>query len=135
MACVVIQSLGIVSTGSDVTPAALNWTAISQIGSGVQVRGTSNSQTVTAIDTPITLRASWTIVGDDNTACWIKNGVAEGEGDSPLDVTVSVNDTLAFRISLIAGLGSSASSGTVTVTNPSDGGAAIDTFTYAIERT
>lgn len=128
-----IRSLGVVSTGSDVTPGAIAWGNISQVGAGAIVSATTNTVSITAIDTPITLRATWTETGDEVNGQWVKNGVTLSS-TSPLDVTVNLNDTLAFKMSLIAGLDESAGSGLVTVVNLSDGSAAIDTFTYYLER-
>lgn len=129
-----MQSQGVVSTGSDVTPDALNWGNISQTGTGSAVSATTSALAIAGIDTPITLRASWDTFGDGNRGAWVKNGVTQGGGSAPLDVTVNVGDTLAFRMALITGPTPESSSGTVTVTNVSDSGAAIDTFTYNLER-
>jgi hypothetical protein len=125
--CVVIQSSGIVSTGSDVTPGAANWTNITNYRGS----GTTNSQTITGLDTPVTFRASWTTSGDTNIGYWTKNGVAEAAGVSPRDVVINNNTTLTFTVETLATPAST--SGTVTVTNLSDGGASIDTFTYLVE--
>lgn len=131
--CVVIQNRGVTSTGSDVTPGAINWSNIAQTGVGTAVFATTNTQTVTAIDTPVTLRATYTEFGDGAILSWVKNGVVQSPTE-PADITVNLNDTLAIRMSLVAGLGAAAENGVVTVINKSDSDAAIDTFTYELER-
>lgn len=127
--CVVIQSLGTVATGSDVTPDSVNWTNISSY-LGV---GSTNSQTISSIDTPITIRAAWGTNGDANLGRWIVNGAAQPYGSSPQEVTVSNNTTLTFQMRL-QGATTASSNGTVTVTNQSDGAASLDTFTYYLEQ-
>lgn len=124
--CVVIQSLGIVSTGSDVTPAAVNWTDITSFSSPA----TTNTVSITGINTPVTFRAAWT---GNIKGRWIKNGAEQPSGASPRDVTINNNTTLAFRLTLETEPG--AASGAVTVTNLTDGGAAVDTFAYYVEDT
>lgn len=134
--CCVLQSSGIVATGSDVTPDAIAWNNINAIGSGAaNPIGTSNTQSVTAIDTPITLRATFTNVGATARITWVKNGVEVGYGGSPLDVLVSVTNTLALKVKFLSIVDTSlAATGTITVTNVSDGGATLDTLDYYIER-
>lgn len=127
-----VQSRGVTSTGSDVTPDALNWTNVSATSSGSNATGTTNTLAIAGIDTPITLRASWTTAGSPNTGTWVKNGVPGSFGTSPQEVTVNLADTLAFRLRLLS-LDSDFSGGTVTVINRSDSDAPIDTFTYSLE--
>ena len=114
--CVVIQSLGVVATGSDVTPGAIAFGDIT----GYRGSATTNTETIASTDTPVTLRATWT---GDGIGYWVKNGVLQGSGISPLDVSVSTGDTLAFRME--CGAAPASASGTVTVTNVSDAGAAV----------
>lgn len=116
--------------GSDVTPAAINWANITQTNTaGYEV---SEAKSVTAIDTTIAFRATWT---GSAYGQWIKNGVAvESVHASPAVVNISVNDSLKFAVyNGYAFPSGQYDTGTVTVTNDSDSGAAIDTFTYVVQ--
>lgn len=103
----------------DVTPNAVNWTNLS--GSYTNFTNiTTNTQTISGIDTTITLNYSDNIpVG---TLAVFVNGVNPGGTG---DFTVSSGDTVYFRWTVPSGT----QSGTVTIINKSDGDAVIDTFT------
>jgi len=127
--CVVIQNKGSTATGSDVTPNAIAFSdVVSYINSGV-----TNTVTVTGIDTPIVLRMAWTTVGDANQGRWLVNGVPQPFGASPQDVTVNLNNTIAFGWQITADAPAS-TSGVATLTNRSDSNATLDTLNYFIER-
>jgi len=114
--CIVIQSGGVTATGTDVVPDALDFDDIvSYIASG-----STDSQTITGIDTPIVVRAEWTTSGDATRGVWSRNGVSAGaSASSPVDVTVNAGNSLIFNISAASGGPSNpvAASGVVTVLN------------------
>lgn len=122
--CVVIQSLGVTATGSDVTPGAIAFNDIT----GYRGFALTNTVTIGGTDTPVTLRAAWT---GDGFGYWVKNSVIQSGGISPKDVTINNGDTLAFRME--CGAAPDSASGTVTITNVTDSGAAVDTLAYYVE--
>ena len=126
--CCVIQSDGVGGGGSDKTPGAINFDNIFDYARF----GATNTVTISGIDAPITLRATWTASGTPIFAYWYVNGALVAFGASPRDVTVTNGATLYF-VAYMTGDG--ASTGTVTVTNQSDGGATLDTFTFYLEYT
>lgn len=112
--------------GSDQTPAAVNWANIS--GS---VFASNASQTISGINVPIVLRA--TISGAvgagsprvlsnslNSNTCDLDNGAF-------FDVTITNGQSIAF-----SALADGARSCTVTITNQSDAGAVLDTFTVSM---
>ena len=135
MAVVVfIDSQANAAGGGDVTPSAINWTDLSVTsGSGIE---TTIEQTIAGINSPITVRAAWT--STSSTPCygrWLKNGVAvQSPQASPVEVTAISGDKLQWS-SYAANSHPSGNydTGTVTVTNQSDSGASLDTFTYACQ--
>lgn len=127
MTLVFIRNSTTVTPGSDVTPTAVNWANISESTTGT---GSNATQTIAAIDAPITLRASWTSSGSTPTLYVYRNGaLLASSSTSPIDFTVSVGQTVNFAVSVPS---SGSASGTVTVTNQSDAAATLDTFTYAV---
>ena len=135
--CMLIRSSGTVATGSDVSAGAASWNDVNATGIGSdQPVGTTNTVTISGIDTPITARLTWVNTGDAVQMAWVKNGVVQSYGNSPRDVSVILNDTLAVYIKLSSGLAKFdlSGSGTATIVNHTDGDAAMDTFAYSIER-
>lgn len=113
----------VASAAADVTPNAVNWTNAS--GSGA---ATTNTQTITGINTSINLSISWS--GKTTGALNVyKNGVEIpiADEDSPYTLSVVNNDAIYFY-------SSSAGAETVnfTVTNLSDGNTVLDTFTIEL---
>lgn len=108
---------------TDVTPNAVNWTDQTASGSGTQTT-TTNTQTITGINAPIVLTLTYT-----NTATWsyIKNGGTPTTFASGATLSVSVNDTLAFRCSN----GSTVTS-VLTIVNTTDSSTTLDTTTSTI---
>lgn len=136
-AVVVIQSSGLgTGGGSDFTPGAVNWDNITNVLGARYGFGYNAAQTITAIDNVIQLKAAWTSTsGTPATGVWIKNGTAVSSrpGASPAYVNASVNDTLYFWMTTFNdGIGNY-DTGTVTVTNESDGAATLDSFTFSIQ--
>lgn len=133
MSVCIIQSKGVVSTGSDVTPGALNWADITDAdhdGGGINA-----ALALTAIDTPITLRAAWTSSSASPAmGRWVKNGAGGAYALTPVEVTANLGDELAFEMDASYSFPSgNYDTGTVTVTNRSDGAATLDTFGFALQ--
>lgn len=137
MAVIVIQSMGIVATGSDETSGPIAWGDVQALGAGAsQPVGLTNTQTVSAIDTPVVYRATFTTNGDPVGLSWVVNTAIQSRGLSPKDANVALGDDLALRLTFITSdTNPRFASGTVTVTNVTDGGAAVDSFDYILERT
>lgn len=135
-AVIVIQQRGI-GGGTDVTPDAVNWGNITKTGQTGWENNSASAQTITGIDTVITLKASWTSTASSNKAkgYWVKNGAGAGAPVlTPAYVTAVSGDVLYFIVTDgYANPAGSADNGTVTVTNESDGGASLDTFTYSVQ--
>lgn len=108
------------SSGSDVTPDAINWTDATGANFGV-----TNKQTISGINAPISLQVNRTGVA---LLYYIKNGASAVNVANGGVVVVVDGDTLAWSI----GTNGTSVSGVVTVTNQSDGGATVDTFNYDI---
>lgn len=106
------------SGGADVTPNALNWSSISST-----YIGSNETLTIGGINATITLSVVATGAGD---IYYSKNGVTTLCGAT---MTVANGDTLAW---LAGASGGVTVSGTVTITNLSDAGAAIDSFNYDV---
>lgn len=110
------------SSPADVTPDAVNW---ANIGPGTSPQSNAN-QTINGIDTTITLEINADSAGlfeyslNSGSFTFIANG-----GQVP----VSNGDTLRWRVSPAA---PGTVSGTITITNESDGSAVLDTFTYSV---
>lgn len=110
------------SGGGDATPAALNWT-----NAQGDVIAFTNNQTISGINTPISLKVTWTGAG----------GVAVSQNTGFTSIANGASfiaknaDVIAFGLSN-GGLG--VATGTVTITNLSDGSTVLDTFTYSVTR-
>ena len=112
---------------SDVTPNALNWGNIGTANSNAN----TNSQTVSGINTAITLRVDFDEDRDNYTLQANVNGTLVGNAvSSPgnFSFSVSNNDVVYFRA-----VGGETRDSTADVTNTSDGGAAIDSFNISME--
>ena len=121
--------------GSDVTPTAVNWAAITitDTSSGIEQNA---DQTIAAIDTTIQLKAAWTSTsGSPAKGAWVKNGaVVGGYAVTPVYVNAVVGDALHFTMKALNSFTQgNYDSGTVTVTNESDGAATLDTFTFEVQ--
>lgn len=131
---VILLDNGNAPGGGDVTPSAINWGDITVTsGDGIE---THTAQTLAGINSPITLRATWTSTSTSPTmGQWIKNGVAvQAPALSPVEVTASVGDQLAWQTyCAYTHPSGNYDTGTVTVTNRSDSNASLDTFTYACQ--
>lgn len=136
MIVIVASAQGSAAGGSDVTPDALNWGNIAVTGVGGYETNAATVQTLAGIDALITLNAAWTSSSASPArGQWIKNGAAvQAPSASPVTVTAKVGDQLYFAVYAAYTFPSgNYDTGTVTVTNLTDGGAAIDTFTFAVQ--
>lgn len=110
------------SGGSDATPAAVDWT-----DANGDVFAFTNSQTISGINTPISLKVTWTglglvFVNDASGYFSISNG----------GTFVATNgDVVSFGVQNSGGAGVI---GTVTITNLSDASTVLDTFNYDVTR-
>ena len=109
--------------GSDVTPNAVNWNDVSAPG------GSTNTVTITGINTAINLSISWTGYPGTGAFDVYKNDspISLPDEGSPYTLSVSNNDEIYFSASSIA-----VASISVTVTNASDGNTVLDTFTINV---
>jgi hypothetical protein len=104
---------------ADVTPNAVNWNDVSAPG------GSTNTVTITGINTAINLSISWTGYGVGAFNVY-KNDSETSLADegSPYTLSVSNNDEIYFYATTVV-----EQSISVTVTNASDGNTVLDTFT------
>jgi len=120
--------------GTDATPDAIDFGNISD--AGFTASAFTNVVAIGGIDTTITLRLSLTVaMAAQRTVSVYRDGafaVAANSGTT-VDVTVTNNQTLQYAFGNSQNL--STWSGTATVTNESDGGATLDTFTYTLQDT
>lgn len=109
--------------GGDVTPNAVNWNDVAAPG------GSTNTVTITGINTAIDLSISWTGYPGTGAFDVYKNDSSTSLSDngSPFTLSVSNNDEIYFYVS-----GSAVASISVTVTNASDGNTVLDTFTMNV---
>ncbi len=112
---------------ADNTPNAVNWADIS----GVSPQGNAN-QTISGIDSSITLRVEWTDVGAISPI--VTYNIDDG---SPVSLssggTFSINNNETLNFDITAFGSGQFTSGVFTVYNESDGDAVLDTFTHAVE--
>jgi hypothetical protein len=109
--------------GSDVTPNAVNWNDVAAPG------GSTNTVTITGINTAINLSISWTGYPGTGAFNVYKNDSETSllDDGSPFTLSVSNNDEIYFS-AFSAAFGSIS----VTVTNASDGNTVLDTFTMTV---
>ena len=103
--------------GNDVTPNAVNWNDVAG--------GSTNTQTITGINTAINLTISFTGYGTGSFNVY-KNDSETSLADegTPFTLSVSNNDEIYF-----SGSPGEDQTISVTVTNASDGNTVLDTFT------
>mgnify|MGYP000238776211 CR=1 FL=1 len=112
---------------NDVTPNAVNWNDLSTGASSA----TTNTQTISGIDTTISLQVNFDEDRDNYTLRAFVNGSsAAGPTNSPgtLNFNVSNGDTVYFTAS-----GGETRDSTATVINTSDGNTTLDTFGIDLE--
>lgn len=107
--------------GGDVTPNAVDWDDVAAPG------GSTNTVTITGINTAINLSISYTGYGVGAFDVY-KNGTGFSlTGDNPYTLSVSNNDQIYFYAA-----SAEVQSISVTVTNASDGDTVLDTFTINV---
>lgn len=113
------------SSGSDVTPDAVNWPNIS----GVSPQSTGN-QTITGIDATITLSAQVTTVVQAGGifSIFVNDSFVATFSTTLAEFSVSSGDTVSFSVQPSFGT----VEGTVTVRNVTDSNTTLDTFTYNV---
>ena len=121
---------------ADVTPNALNWTDI--VGN---IGGVTNTQTITGIDTSITLRIEtndvdwlqytslYIIVNGIQTAINAGGGITPLIDNGYLNVNVNNNDPVYFNAT---SLYATPANRTIIVKNASNGNVVLDTFTVTL---
>lgn len=109
--------------GGDVTPNAVNWNDVAAPG------GSTNTVTITGINTAINLSISWTGYPGTGAFNVYKNDSSTSLADngSPFTLSVSNNDEIYFYASSL-----DVGTISVTVTNASDGDTVLDTFTMNV---
>ncbi len=112
------------TTATDVTPNSVNW---GNIGPGFSPQVNSN-QTISGINTTITLEVNYT--GSSVFMYYRINSGSYTLISSGGQFTVSNGQTVNFQAITT---NPTTVSGTVTITNESDGGASLDTFTYNVD--
>ena len=120
--------------GTDATPDAIDFNDISD--SGFVASAFTNVVTIGGVDTTITLRVSLTSgMTSFRLVDVYRDGtfVSQGSSGSTIDVDVTNGQTLQYAFT--NSQNSTTWSGTATVTNLSDGGATLDTFTYTLTDT
>lgn len=125
---------GFAAGAADVTPNAISFTDISDIGETASAM--TNAVTISGIDVTITLRLTLSAgMSLTNIVDVFRNGVAVGQGTSgtTLDVTITNGQTLEYAFTNVAD--ATTWSGTATLTNLSDAGATLDTFAYSLQGT
>lgn len=137
MTVIFIRSSGLAAGGGDVTPSTLNWNDITNDSPSTgYVSNSASVQTVAGIDSPIELKAAWTSTSSHPAkGQWIKNGVAvQSLALTPVSVTAVAGDKLYFAMAVNYTYPSgNYDTGTVTVTNTTDGAASIDTFAFVAQ--
>lgn len=108
-----LQGMMAAVSSADVTPDAVNWTTLT----GVSPKATSDL-TITGISRDITLSVS------DTGSAIVEYRIDSGSWTTySAPFTVSDGETLGWRVD-------AGGSGTITVTNDTDGGATLDLFIY-----
>lgn len=115
--------------GPDYTLDALNW-------NDINVSGNGNSQTISGLGPGVTVTLQFTpsgTSGDLPNYSYNKNGSGLiGISIVGGSFTVTNGDTIVFNVTNSNTPGFGFTAGTVTITNTTDGGAAVDSFTYNV---
>ena len=129
-----LTGFGSAGGGDDATPDAIDFVNISD--SGLTATAFTNVVTIAGIDTTITLRLTLTVdMTAQHTVSVFRDGAFTvfGNAGATIDVTVANGQTLEYAFA--NSQNSTVWSGVATVTNESDGGAALDSFTYTLTDT
>lgn len=120
--------------GNDATPDAIDFNNVSD--AGLVASAGTNVVTITGIDTTITLRLTLSSgMSGTRVVSIYRNGsfLSQGSSGTTIDVTMQNGQTLQYFFT--NSLDATTWSGTATVSNLSDGGATLDTFTYTLQDT
>ena len=120
--------------GTDATPNAIDFNDISDVA--LDPAASTNTVTITGIDTTITLRLTLTSAMSGLRLVYVYRDsgfVGSGSSGTTFDVAMTNGQTLFY--SFFNAQDNSTWSGTATVSNLSDGGAVLDTFTYTLQDT
>lgn len=120
--------------GTDVTPDAIDFGDIAD--SSFIASAFTNAVTISGIDTTITLRLSLTSAMTSLRTVEVYRDstfVTQGSSGNTIDVSMTNGQTLQYAFT--NSQNNTTWSGTATVTNLSDGGATLDTFTYTMTDT
>ncbi len=120
--------------GTNATPDAIAFSDVSD--SGLTASAGTNVVTITGIDTTITLRLTLTeAMAANRTVLIYRDSVflTYGSSGTTIDVALINGQTLQYHFVNSANV--SEWEGTATVSNVSDGGAILDTFTYYLQDT
>lgn len=118
--------------GIDATPNAIDFDNISDIG--FVASAATNIVTITGIDTTITLRLTLTAaMSASRTVIVYRNGAFVTSVTSGMTVDVAMMNGQTLQYVFMNSQNLSTWSGTATVSNLSDGGATLDTFTYSLQ--
>lgn len=114
------------AAATDVTPNAVNWNDISTAASS----GQTNTQTISGINTTITLRVTYTRDDEAYTLVTYVNGTSVGGAQAPNNYTFTVSngDTVYFFA-----VGGRTRNSSASVSNVSDSNAALDSFGISLE--
>ena len=137
MAVVIVASAqGNAAGGGDVTPTSISGSfndVVVTTGSGIE---TTNEVTIAGITSPIVVRFAWTSTSSSPTKARImKNGAAvQTYGLTYVEVTCINGDKLKWETyAAYTHPAGNYDTGTVTVTNQSDGGETLDSFAFACQ--
>lgn len=120
--------------GTDATPNAIDFNDISD--AGITASAFTNVVTISGIDTTITVRLTVTSAMSGQRPVYVyRDGgwVSTTTSGTTVDVTMTNNQTLQYGFA--NSQNSTTWSGTATVTNESDAGAVLDSFTYTLTDT
>ena len=123
-----------VGGGPDATPDPIDFVDIAD--AGVTASAGTNVVSITGIDTTITLRLTLTsAMAAQQIVHVFRDGieVATGVAGTTIDIDVANNQTLQYFFTNAAD--NTTWSGTATLTNLSDAGATLDSFTYLLQDT
>jgi hypothetical protein len=120
--------------GTDGTPNAIDFNDISDVS--LDPAASTNTVTITGIDTTITLRLTLTSAMSGFRLVYVYRDsifFAGGSSGTTIDVDLTNGQTLSYTF--FNSQDNTTWSGTATVSNLTDGGAVLDTFTYSLQDT
>lgn len=120
--------------GTDATPNAIDFNDISDVS--LDPAASTNTVTITGIDTTITLRLTLTQAMSGVRLVYVyRNGAFVGSGNSGTTIDVEMTNGQTLFYIFFNAQDNTIWSGTATVSNLTDGGAVLDAFTYTLQDT